>query len=223
MPEPIPQHNTPTDGGEGGKGFFAKHFEKHGTLWLIGIGAATLVVIVMVARRNSAAAQAAQVGSMPTGYDTSGTAGLPGSQADANYQQLQYSENTNTALLQSILTALQGQPPAGTPTGGTGGTTGTGTPPSQQPPGSTGGQNTPNSTYGKPPSNPWTPWVTSANPGFLSNIWTGEHFLYEGVWTTIGAGGGGRVWEVPGQLTAAQFNATPIGPGQKQLLYNRPH
>ncbi len=118
MPEPIPQHDTPTEGGEGEKkgGVLHKLFEKHGNLWLIGIGAATLIFLYVRSRSNSAAAQAAQAGSMPTGYDTSGTAGLSGSQADSNYQQLQATENTNTALLQQLLTALGTTPP---PPGGT--------------------------------------------------------------------------------------------------------
>lgn len=216
-------------GGGGGEGGLSASFQKHKWWWIAGGAGAIILFILWYNNRVS-------TGTVPstTTTDTSGTAGLPGSQADANYQQLQYTEDTNTALLQSILNTLQGNQPGSTTTSPPTSPSNppAGSPPSGSPP--LQGGNPPRggtvSVYGQPPSNPWTPWITSAQGSrfskmlgqpFLGNIYTGEQFQYEGLWTTIGAGSGGRVWEVPGKVSASQFNQTPIGQGQKQLLYQR--
>lgn len=49
----------------------------------------------------------------------------------------------------------------------------------------------------------------------------GQLFTWQGVTYTIGAGGGGRLWGVPGtNWNLADWNRVPIGPGGKVLLYD---
>jgi len=90
------------------------HLHKHGIIWLIGLGAATLFVMILYFRNQSQQSAASQ--QMPAS-DTSQTATpdqMWGSQLDADYQQMQQALTTNTSLLQQLVN--QGNTPAPTPT-----------------------------------------------------------------------------------------------------------
>ncbi|SRR6266446_511091 len=223
IPQSEYEGNAATGGGGGGGGGLGESFKKHKWLWIAGGAGVIILFILWYNNRVSTG------GTTGTTTDTSGTAGLSGSQADANYQQLQSTEDVNTALLQSILNQLGGNQPGSNPTN----PPIPPNPPAGNPP-LQGNPPVGGTPYGTPPMNPWTPWVTQAQGArfsqqlaqkgqapFLSNIYAGETFQYEGLWTTLVPGSQGRVWEVPGRMSAQQALNTPIGPGQKQLLYQR--
>ena len=66
-----------------------------------------------------------------------------------------------------------------------------------------------------------TPQLQWPGPNF-SNLPWGSKFQIDNTSYQLGAGGGGKLWGVPvtgnQTLTQSQFNAVPIGSGQKTLL-----
>src|SRR5215470_9713633 len=78
-----------------------EHFKKRGMLYLIGLGAATVILLIM-AERNKAVSQAA---TSANPYDTgqanpsgSNPDQLWGSQLDTDYQQMISNQNTTNSL-----------------------------------------------------------------------------------------------------------------------------
>ncbi len=100
-------------------------------------------------------------------------------------------------------------------------TTGGNTPPPNNPPPS-GTENTPYSNPGgsNPGGNAWNPFAAlfgKAPAGFQDTL--GNHATINNqVWTIV-PGSSGRIWGVPGSVSAQTAANTPIAQGQKQLLY----
>jgi hypothetical protein len=99
------------------QGGIANHFKQHWVIYTLIIGAASLVLMYLIYRSQNAASNAAT----NTGNNANGSTGYPptadnlwGAQLDSDYQQLASMQNTNTGLLQSILTAITApvKPPA---------------------------------------------------------------------------------------------------------------
>lgn len=108
--------SVPTGGAK--QGLLSRIFENNQGKWLIGLGAATLIVMIMYARRQSSQSTATDTGSVasttPTPPDQ-----MFGSQLETDYQQMIANQNTTTGLLQAISNQLSNTsptPPAPTPT-----------------------------------------------------------------------------------------------------------
>ncbi|SRR5713101_1994120 len=102
----VPQSQYDSSMAQGGQsgGGIMNHFRQHGMLYLIGIGAATLLVMFLVWRRNQQNTGLGTGNANTTGTATTSSPDqLWGAQLDADYQQLISTLNTNTGLLQQIL------------------------------------------------------------------------------------------------------------------------
>jgi hypothetical protein len=192
-------------GQQPGGGGIVGNIKQHWPVWTVGIGIATIVVIYLVYRAQSNSAV-----NNPASSTTGTTAGssspdqLWGSQLDADYQQMISSLNTNTGLLQQILTAAQTPGPTGP----------TGPPGIQGPPG----------PITRPPVDPPVP-IPGKTIGLMGtashNTWPtnwlkrfGGIFTIAGKNYEVGPGLQGREWGVllqKGQhpLNESQWNAAP--------------
>lgn len=199
-PGPLP----PATGGASKGGVLSRIFEQHQGKWLIGLGAVTLIVMVIYLRKQNQQAVANVTGNSPTsGYGQGQTSPdqMWGAQLDADYQQMISNQNTTNGLLQQIMNQFSnpsGNPPGGTP---------------QQPP-ATPSPTTPyvpifsnQAIQSTPGSRPLVPYGTTI-PSQL-----GDAFDYEGIHYTIDPGAGGRIWGVPGSYTKQQLQKGVGGTG----------
>lgn len=115
MAEEQQQQAAPAEHGVEG------HFKKHWAIYLIGIGAATLVVIMISNYNNQNSA--AMGASGPTYSGTIPSDQLPGAQIEADIGNLQKSMDVQTSFLQTIANTLTGASNATQPTTGGGTTT----------------------------------------------------------------------------------------------------
>lgn len=198
------QMNAQAGGGGGG---IMGSFRQHWPIWTIGIGAATLLIMFMIWRKNQSSVSSAtgnDTGTMGTGNSSPDQ--LWGSQLDADYQQMISNQNTTVGLLQQILNQMSN--------------------PSANPPGSPG-----------PPGPPGPPGSTPPpGSGFLQPLFSkgsvpyskfGDLFTNEGITYELGAGSvtagqGQNIWGVPitsgHPLSISQWQNTPIGTGQGQKV-----
>lgn len=101
----------------------SEHFGKHGQMWLVGLGIATLVVLIMYGKHRQSAAQQAAANTAidpTTGQPYNVQSTTPdqawGAQLDTDYQQMISNLNAQQGTLQQILTAIQNPTTTPTPT-----------------------------------------------------------------------------------------------------------
>lgn len=192
MPNNLTPGAAPPTGGTGQPGLLNRIFEGNQGKWLIGLGAATLIVMIIYARRQGSTNTATDTGSVASTTPTSPDQ-MFGAQLETDYQQMIANQNTTTGLLQAIQNQLSNTTP--TPPTST-------TPPSNQ-------------------LMPIVP-AGVAIPSKFGQLFDFEGIHYEVGPGGIGADKVQRLWGVrvqPGQhLSLAQWNQVPIGPGGKVLL-----
>lgn len=75
---------------------------------------------------------------------------------------------------------------------------------------------------GPGPGDPRKPLIPYGQlPGGTQYV-LGNHLSWQGQIWTIGPGSNGILWGVPGNVSIAQWQSTPIAVGQKQVLYGPP-
>ena len=197
MPNNLTPGAAPTTGGTGQPGLLNRIFEGNQGKWLIGLGAATLIVMIIYARRQGSTSNATDTGSVASTTPTSPDQ-MFGAQLETDYQQMIANQNTTTGLLQAIQNQLSNLP-------------------------SNTSSNPPVVT--PPPGQGFLQPLVPAGVAIPSKF--GQLFDFEGIHYEVGPGGVGpsgvqRLWGVrvqPGQkLSQTQWNQVPIGPGGKVLL-----
>lgn len=99
----TPPQPTPTQPGTGPFAAIRQHFEKHGTIYLIILGAAGLFVAVLVWQNNQGS------GSVPVGGSTAGTNPVDTGANQADLNSILAGIEGQSTQLQGIQTTLQNQ------------------------------------------------------------------------------------------------------------------
>jgi len=90
---------TPPSGGGG----IMDNIRSHWPIWTVGLGIATIVVIIWVSRSQTASSTSGAASATGTGNTAANGSQLWGSQLESDYQQIMYGQNTQAGLLNSIL------------------------------------------------------------------------------------------------------------------------
>lgn len=193
-----------------------EEFKKLPTWGKIALGVGLAVVIFLFIRaRQQASANAAVAGASTAGAGT-------GTMSDMSAGTSSSGSNSPFPMVNGLPVLPTGTNPIYDPNGNLIGYQNQPTPtPTNNPP-TQGGGNPPTNPIPQGTNGPLIPFGSYNGPSY-SNLKWGTTYNYNGTTYQLGTGSNGNLWGVPvygGTIySQSQFNAIPIAPGQKQLLY----